>query len=86
MMGISLQHKDIFILTFLMIIIKIKNIQYYFIFMGMGIQDMYKNMLIKEENKELFLFSHKACMMIHKIKQIPWDKNDYSICTSTTES
>ena len=44
MMGISLQHKDIFILTFLMIIIKIKNIQYYFIFMGMGIQDMYKNM------------------------------------------
>ena len=36
----------------------------------MGLQDMYKNMLMKEENKILFLFSHKACMMIQMMTQI----------------
>jgi len=64
MMRISPQHKDIIILTFLKITIKIKNIQYNLIFMGIGVQDMQDNMLMKEEKMELFLFTHKACMMV----------------------
>ena len=63
-MRISPQHKDIIILTFLKITIKIKNIQYNLIFMGIGVQDMQDNMLMKEEKMELFLFTHKACMMV----------------------
>ena len=52
MMRISPQHKDIIILTFLKITIKIKNIQYNLIFMGIGVQDMQDNMLMKEEKME----------------------------------
>ena len=68
MMRISPQHKDIIILTFLKITIKIKNIQYNLIFMGIGVQDMQDNMLMKEEKMELFLFTHKACMMVWMTK------------------
>ena len=67
MMRISPQHKDIIILTFLKITIKIKNIQYNLIFMGIGVQDMQDNMLMKEEKMELFV-AYNRCL-VDKIKE-----------------